>query len=120
MGARPLLKKFNYRDQSGMSQAGHAAHWRGFTWQAGQVIVKAEGPWGQMQVWASSQSEGARVIAHGAAAGGWDLSAPEVEWTVAECSDSRYGRSATMQTKETPLGVEVTKRNGPSGFPVLS
>ena len=119
MSARPLRKKFGYRDVSGMSQAVHAAHWRGFTWHAGPVVVKAFGPWGQMQIWASSETEGRRVIAHAASAGGWDLDAPEVEWLVSTASGGRNGRSGQMQTKETPLGIEVTKRPGPSGFPSI-
>lgn len=102
-----------------MNQAGHAAHWQGFTWSAGPVVVKAYGPWGQMQVWASTEAEGKRVIAHAASAGGWNLEAPEVEWVVATADGGRNGRSGLMRTKETPLGIEVTKRDGPSGFPSI-
>jgi hypothetical protein len=119
MSTRALRKKFHYRDNSGMDQAGHAAHWQGFTWQAGPVVVKCFGPWGQMQVWASSEAEGRRVIEHAASAGSWDLSAPEVEWLVSVASGGRNGRSGTMKTKETYLGIEVTKRDGPSGFPSI-
>ena len=119
MSRKPLKKKFSYRDSSGMNREGHAAHWQGFSWRSGPVVVKALGPWGQMQVWASSETEGRRVIAHAASAGGWDLSDPGVEWRIGDASGGRNGRSGLMRTKETPLGIEVTKRDGPSGFPTI-
>lgn len=119
MSARPLRKKLTYRDITGRSQAEHAAIWRGFVWQAGPVIVKAEGPWGQMQVWAATEAEGRRVIAFAASAGGWNLEAPGVEWSVAVASGGRNGRTGRMVVKETTLGIEVTKRMGPSGFPEI-
>jgi len=119
VGTGPLRKKFTYRDNSGRSQAEHAAIWQGFEWQAGPVIVKAWGPWGQMQVWAATEAEGRRVIAFAASAGGWNLEAPGVEWAIGMASGGRNGRTGRMVVKETPLGIEVTKRAGPSGWPVL-
>jgi len=116
---RPLRKKLTYRDRTGKTQAEHAAHWRGFVWQAGPVVVSCIGRWGEMQVWAASEGEGRRVIAHAAAAGGWNLLDKDVIWEVAVARSGRNGKTGRMVTKETPLGVEVTKREGPSGFPSI-
>lgn len=119
-GPKPLRKRLTYRDLTGSDLLTHALHWRGFEWSAGSVMVLCYGPWGQVQVWASSEAEGRRVIAHAAAAGGWNMAAPDVEWSVAQATGGRNGRSGTMRTKETPLGIEVTKRNGPSGTAALA
>ena len=119
MSARPLRKKLTYRDNSGRSQAEHAALWRGFVWQAGPVIVQADGPWGRIRCWAASEAEGRRVVSFAASAGGWDVGAPGVEWLIALSSNDRNGRTGRMVTKETPLGIEVTKREGSSGFPSI-
>lgn len=120
MSSRPLRKKLTYADRTGRTQEEHAAIWRGFVWQAGPVIVQAEGPWGSMRCWAASEAEGRRVIAFAATAGGWNLQSPGVVWFISMSSNSRNGRMGRMVTKETPLGIEVTKRNGSSGRPLLS
>jgi len=119
VSARPLRKKLTYRDRSGRTQAQHAAIWRGFVWQAGPWVVSASGPWGEIQCWAASVEEGRRVISFAAAAGGWDITAPGVIWEQALSRSTRNGRTGRMKTKETPLGIEVTKRPGPSGFPSI-
>lgn len=119
MSARPLRKKLTYRDNSGRTQEQHAAIWKGFVWQAGPVIVQADGPWGRMRCWAASEAEGRRVIGKAASAGGWNLDVPGVEWLIAMSSNNRNGRTGRMVTKETPLGIEVTKRAGSSGFPSI-
>jgi hypothetical protein len=116
---RPLVKKLTYRDTTGRSQAEHAEIWRGFAWDAGPVIVAADGPWGTIKVWAASEAEGRRVVGFAATAGGWNITAPGIEWHVAIDSSGRSGRTGRMVTKTTPLGTEVTKRNGPSGFPTI-
>jgi hypothetical protein len=120
VASRPLIKKLTYRDVLGRSQAEHAAHWAGFQWQAGSVVCSCVGPWGEVQCWASSEQEGRRVLSHALIFGGWDLDSIGVEWLFAVASGERNGRSATMRTKATPLGVEVTRRVGPSGFPTIS
>jgi len=117
---RPLRKKLTYRDNSGSSQLAHALHWRDFTWEAGPVIVAVQGPFGCMQVWAASEAEGRRVINHAAAIAEWDvINSPDVEWEVGQASGGRNGKTGTMRTKETPVGIEVTKRDGPSGPPLV-
>jgi hypothetical protein len=120
MGVKPLRKKFRYRDNTGASQAVHAAHWRDFTWEAGPVVVRAYGPWGQMQVWAVDELEARRVFLHACAIGGWELDRQLTGWEVGIADGGRNGRTATMRTRRTPLGTEVTKRPGPGGFPTIS
>jgi hypothetical protein len=119
MSERPLRKKFTYRDNAGASQAEHAAHWSGFTYQAGPVVVRAYGPWGQMQVWAVDELEARRVFLHACAIAGWDFDRMLTGLEVGTAGGGRNGRTGTMKVKTTPLGTEVTKRPGPSGFPSI-
>lgn len=119
MSNGPLRKKFKYRDNAGRAQADHAAHWKGFTWRSGNVVVRAYGPWGQMQVWASTEAEARRVFKHACVIAGWDFDGQLTDLAVGIAGGGRNGRSGLMRVKATPLGVEVTKRAGPSGFPVI-
>jgi hypothetical protein len=119
MSNRPLRKKFKYRDNTGSPQSVHAEHWKGFRWRSGNVIVRAYGPWGQLQIWAASEAEARRVFLHACSVAGWNLDEQLTDWAVGSAGGERNGRSGLMATKETPLGVEVTKRSGPSGFPVI-
>lgn len=118
---RKLRKRLTYRAAGNVDLVAHALHWQGFTWQAGSTIVRCYGPFGSMQVWASSEAEGRRVIRHAANIAGWDLTTGEgVEWDIREASGNRNGRPGTMRTKETSLGVEVTSREGPNGTPGMA
>lgn len=116
---RRLVKKLGYRDLSGSSQEAHIEHWRGFSWTAGPVMVISQGlPWGRPQVWAVSEAEGRRVLAHAAAIAGVDLSAPESLIVARVIPDPRYGEVLAMRTKLTPVAVPwVTMRVGPNGWP---
>jgi hypothetical protein len=78
---RKLEKRLRYRDLSGASQEAHAAHWRGFQFTGGPWMVRLVGPWGAPQVWASTPSEGRRVLLHVAQIAGYDLETAEYEWT---------------------------------------
>jgi hypothetical protein len=118
MADRQVRKILSYRDQSGASQAAHRAHWEGFTWRTGPVIVASVGPWGCCQVWAASESEGKRVVRHAAAIGGWDPDDPSRgRWIVRTTSNSRYGRRATVGVKVRRGVPWISKRDGPSGAP---
>jgi hypothetical protein len=115
----PRKKRFTYADRVGRSQREHAAHWLGFTFEAGPVIVSAEGIWGGCQVWAASRAEGQRVIRHGLVFGGFD---PDDErqgvWRFAVASDGRNGQGGVFETANGRCGVLVSKRDGPDGAPV--
>jgi len=115
-----LRKEFRYRDQDAHPESYHVDHWRGFSWEAGPVIVKSRGlAWGVPQVWAASADEGKRVIAHAAAAAGVDLDDPRHQWEVSTTANPRYGRQARVfpvicsETGE----LMISKRDGASGLP---
>lgn len=118
MGDKPLRKILKYRDQQGHTLETHTAHWRGFTWQAGPIVVTHEGAaWGRLQVWASSAEEGKRVIRHAGAIAGVDPDSSG-EWYVHSVQNSRYGRPGLMAPKQLGSGaISVTMRAGPNGLP---
>ena len=118
MGDKPLRKIFKYRDQSGSSLEEHTEHWRGFTWEAGPVIVQHnKAPWGVVQIWAASIAEGKRVIRHAGSIAGIDPDETG-EWSFHQSDNPRYGQTGTMMTRYLGDGaVSVTMRSGPSGLP---
>lgn len=122
MGASPLRKTLSYRDLAGMTLEDHTAHWDGFVWQAGPVVVTHQGaPWGRVQVWAATRAEGERVIRHAAAIAGVDVDGANCEWHVHLAQSSRYGKTGRMVPK--PLrggGISVTMRPGPSALPEIA
>lgn len=118
MGTKPLRKVLSYRDQNGHTLETHTEHWRGFTWQAGPIVVSHEGAsWGKLQVWASTAEEGKRVIRHAGEIAGVDPDT-EGEWFIHTVQNTRYGRPGTMAPKHLGSGaISVTMRSGPSGLP---
>jgi hypothetical protein len=117
---RPLTKRLTYRDRTGRSAEWHAAHWADFEWDAGPIVVSVVGPWGEVQVWATSESEGQRVARHALTAGGWDPdSEPSTEWLAAPSGGTRNGQAGRMVLWVSPDGARVSKRRGPSGSPDL-
>lgn len=113
-------KRLGYRDQSGASQAAHAAHWSGFTFTGGPWRVILSGSWGQPQVWASSPAEGKRVLLHAAAIAGYDPAAdPTAEWQIVEVTNGRHPAGRVYGVRQTFYGPQVTKRQGSAGFPEM-
>jgi hypothetical protein len=109
------IKRLGYRAQVPVTQPGQAGHWDGFTFTGGPVQVIYKGKWGQMQVWASSEQEGIRVVEHACAGAGIDPNDTEGEWFYSVSSSPRHQRIATYRTaKKYGLPV-VTVRDGPSG-----
>jgi len=114
-------KQLTYRDQNGKSRAEHQAHWKDFTFEGGPVIVKYEGSWGQIQVWAKDEAEGRRVIGHACAIAGIPAAGQgDGEWIVKTAKPGRNGKAGAFITATIEGLPCVTKRPGPSGFPVLS
>jgi len=114
-----LVKMFKYFDQTGKSLEEHAAHWKGFTWQAGDVVVSAFGTaLGKPQVWAASEAEGRRVIEHAASVAGVDLVG--ASWKAVTPANPRYGLPGLMRVKDYGGYLWVTKRPDPSGSPELA
>jgi hypothetical protein len=118
MGDKPLRKVLSYRDQSGQTLETHTEHWRGFTWEAGPIVVTHQGAaWGRVQVWAATAEEGKRVVRHAAEVSGVDPDA-DGEWYIHSSTASRYGKSGTMAPKPMGKGaISVTMRAGSAGLP---
>jgi len=114
------IKRLGYRVQGGpASQQSQAAHWAGFTFQGGPWQVIYKGRWGQIQVWAASEEEGVRVIAHACAAARISLDDPSGSWWAARTGSPRHQRVATYRTA-LKFGLPVvTVRSGPSGPPLI-
>lgn len=113
------VKRLGYRAQVPVSQETQAALWEGFTFTGGPWQVIYKGPWGQMQVWASSEAEGRRVLEFACAAGGIDPGDPAGSWHVARTDHPRFQRVATYRTA-VKFGLPVvTVRDGPSGPPLI-
>jgi hypothetical protein len=121
MARNRLEKVLSYRDQDGHTLETHTEHWRGFTWQAGPVVVSHEGAaWGTIKVWAATAAEGKRVIRHAGAIAGVDPDAVG-EWFVHHVQNSRYGKTGTMAPKPLRNGaISVTMRPGTDGLPEVS
>ena len=112
---RPRLKRISYRDQGNTSQAQHQAHWAGFQWDAGNVIVAYVGDHGTIQVWASTEAEGRRVIEHACSIAQIPLTGPDAgEWIVTTGKSARTGRPGRFIVPTAEGYPVVTKRPGPS------
>lgn len=114
-GAR--RKQFTYADRNGHSQDAHARHWLGFTFQAGPVMVKAIGIWGECQVWAASEEEGKRMIRHGLTFGGFNPDDPIQGHWETKVARGRNGQPGAFGVDVTRYGALVSKRQGPNGQP---
>lgn len=117
---RPLRARLTYRDLGGGSLAHHVSGWLAFEWQKGPIQVASYGRWGKVQVYASSEAEGKRVIRHAATLAGYDIDAdPGHEWRVGDHSGGRIGRGGTMRAEVAGDGIVVTMRDGASGRPPI-
>ena len=118
-GTKPLRKLFRYRSKSNLTAYQLQAYWRDFVWDAGDVIVAHKGAWwGTPQVWAASEEEGKRVLRFAAGEAGLDPDSVG-EWVVSSSSSPRYGMSGRMRLQQHQGVRWVTRRDGPSGLPML-
>ena len=120
---RRVEKRLSYKDPLQRGDAFHQNHWAGFTWDAGPVTCTCRGTeLGQVSVWASSEAEGRRVIAHAGAAAGVDVDGPSAVWQFGRSRSPRYGRTARMVPLKWDYTGEVmaSSRPGPSGRPAWS
>jgi hypothetical protein len=113
-------KRLTYRDLGGASREAHQEHWRGFTFEAGPVMVAYIGYWGRPQVWAASETEGRRVITHACSIANIPIDGPYAgEWVVTTAKDGRNGQPGTFAVPTAYGFPMVLKRIGPSGPAVL-
>lgn len=113
-------KRLSYRDLGGASREAHAAHWAGFEFDGGPVIVACVGDWGTLQVWAASEGEGRRVIGHAASIAGLPVDDPtQAEWVISTSSNPRYGKPGRFRVAEVFGLPVVTKRRGSDGYPEI-
>jgi hypothetical protein len=120
---RRVEKRLSYKDPLQRGDAFHQNHWAGFTWDAGPVTCTCRGTeLGQVSVWAASEAEGRRVIAHAGAAAGVDVDGPSAVWQFGRSRSPRYGRTARMVPLKWDYTGEVmaSSRPGPSGRPAWS
>lgn len=113
MARGPLEKKLSYRlpvtaGNEDATLASMAAHWEGFEWVSGPVVVtwKSE-TYGSVQVWAVSETEGMGVVEHALAHMG--AAAEDGEWRVGTVSNLRFGKIATVRA------TIVSARSGSHG-----
>ena len=113
MARGPLEKKLSYRlpvtpGNEDATLASMAAHWEGFEWIAGPVMVFwTSSQHGEVQVWAISEEEGRGVIEHALTHMGAD---PEAgTWRTATVSNPRFGRVGTVRA------TIVSARSGSGG-----
>jgi hypothetical protein len=110
------MKRLTYRDQGNASQAAHQAHWAGYSFAAGNTVVSYCGAWGEVQVWAASESVGRSVIQHACSIANIPTSGPGAgEWVVTEAKDGRNGQPGTFVVPTVEGFPMVSKRSGPSG-----
>ena len=112
-----LRKLFRFRLKTPKSLEQVTAYWKDFTWESGAYLVKANGPWGQQQVWAKDEAEGRRVIMRSLKYGGWVEKEEEVAWQLDEVKNNRYGLEATFGIDGSINRPWITMREGPSGPP---
>ena len=112
-----LVKRFRYRSNTPGDVRQLAAHWAGFSWNTGPVIVKHTGSaLGSPQVWASSVNEGQRVIQHAGREAGVDPNQTG-KWTTGGVDSPRYGVQCTVVLKQVDGCWSATARQGPEGWP---
>ena len=117
---RVVRKQLRYRSKSNAGLESITAHWTGFTWTSGPVIVQHKDTWwGTPAVWAVSEEEGKRVLRHAGAEAGIN---PDQEgtWVISESSNPRFGVSALVKMKYLDGGPWVTQRFGSSGPPQIN
>jgi hypothetical protein len=112
------FKRLSYRDQGSATPEQHAAHWEGFTFTSGPVVVSLRGAWGKPQVWASSEAEGKRVLLHAASIASYDPSSDSTsEWAVWDGSSRGTVGGLSYGVRQLRWGPAISKRDGPDGAP---
>jgi len=112
-------KRLSYTCSGSRSLESAADHWEGFSFTGGGWRVIYSGPWGMLQVWASSEAEGRRVILHACSHAGIDPTDPRGIWSVRNVG-GRFGRVRRFRVGTWKGAPTVTARDGPDGLPSLA
>ena len=119
-GKSRLRKRLRYRGSEGVELSALVDHWRDFTWQSGPVRVRHTGAsWGTPEVWASTESEGKRVLLHAAREAGIDPNQVG-RWSARSSDSSRLGVSDTMRVDTTGGYYWITARDGSDQRPIVA
>ena len=119
-GNSRLRKRFRYRSTSGLGLGEIVDYWKDFTFESGPYRVRHTGSsWGNLEVWASSEDEGKRVIRHAAGEAGID---PDQvgRWSTRRSDSARLGVSDTMKIDTTGGYYWITSRDGSDNRPVVA
>ena len=119
-GKSRLRKRLRYRSRSGIELGALVDHWKDFSWESGPVRVRHVGAsWGTPEVWASTESEGKRVLLH--AAGEAGINPNQVgRWSTRSSGSSRLGVSDTMRVDTTGGYYWITARDGSDQRPLVA
>ena len=119
-GKSRLRKRLRYRSVSGNDLGAVVDHWKDFSFEGGPCRVRWIGrTWGTIEVWASTESEGQRVIQHAAAEAGFSP-LEDGRWSARVTRSSRLGVPSTMKVDTTGGYYWITARDGSDNRPIVA
>lgn len=119
-GKSRLRKRLRYRSMSGNDLGQLVDYWKDFTFVGGPYRVRwSGGTWGTVEVWASTEAEGKRVIQHAAGEAGFDPFETG-RWSVRLSGSTRLGVSLPMKIDTTGGFYWITARDGSDGRPIVA
>ena len=119
-GKSRLRKRFRYRSVSGNDLGAVVDHWKDFSFEGGPCRVRWIGrTWGPVEVWASTEAEGKRVIQHAAAEAGFSP-LEDGRWSARVTRSSRLGVPSTMRVDTTKGFYWITARDGSDNRPIVA
>ena len=119
-GKSRLRKRLRYRSSSGLGLGEIVDHWKDFTFTGGPIRVRHTGSsWGTVEVWASTEAEGKRVIQHAAGEAGIDPNQVG-RWSTRRSNSSRLGVSLPMRVDTTGGYYWITARDGSDNRPIVA
>lgn len=119
-GKSRLRKRIRYRSVSGNDLGALVDYWKDFSYEGGPTRVRwTGGAWGTVEVWASTEAEGKRVIQHAAGEAGFDPFETG-HWSVRVSSSSRLGVRGTVRVDTTGGYYWITDRDGSDQRPTVA
>ena len=119
-GKSRLRKRLRYRSLSGNDLDAIVDHWKDFSFESGPTRVRwTGGAWGTVEVWASTEAEGKRVIQHAAGEAGFDPF-ESGRWSTRTSSSARLGVRGTVRIDTTGGYYWITARDGSDQRPIVA